>query len=417
MSKRLNLALLLVLSLLILSMVACDREGGEAADTASSSAAETPAGRAVRTVTSSRDALSATRTASVSIEPRQESQVAAGTGGRVEAILKREGELVESGEPVIRLDADALSLQVQDAEFRLQSARISLEQAERSSGETGQQAQAQLVTAQTNFDIADRQYQEAQALFEAGGVSATELRNLEAARSQARSSLVQARDAVARSERVGTEDLALLEVQVQQAETALAQARESLGETQITAPFAGEIAEVLTEEGEFVAAGSPAFRLVSTERQLGEFSVPPQDARALANQGEVSFRYQGLDYAAQIIRTSRAANSQRLVDMTAELYDSETPIPAGSVAQLRYTVTLGEGVKVPSSAIGVEQGGNFVFVVEDNTARRQDVSIVAEAGGEAIIEGLETGLQVVSPVPADLRNGTSVRVLGASAQN
>ena len=411
-----RVVIVLILSFLI---VGCNRSAEEdtastAEATAEATAETAPRTRAVRTISATEDALSATRTASVSIEPRQESQVAAGATGRVEAIPRRPGEFVEAGEVVVQLDDDALALQVQNARFSLDSARISLEQAQRSSSETTGQTSIQLRGAQTSFDVAQRQFEEGQALFEAGGISSTELANLDAARSQAEANLAQVRDALARSERSGTEDLALLEVQVRQAQTALEQAQDSLSEAQITAPFAGEVAEMLVEEGEFVSTGSPAFRLISTERQLGEFSVPPQDARALQSQGEIFFRYQGLDYAAQIVRTSRATNAQRLVDMTAEIYESEAPIPAGSVAQLRYTVNLGSGVKVPSSAVGVEQGGNYVFVVEDGVATKREVSISAEAAGEAIIEGVEAGLEVISNVPADLRDGAAVRVLGAT---
>ena len=167
-------------------------------------------------------------------------------------------------------------------------------------------------------------------------------------------------------------------------------------------------------EGEFIGAGSPAFRLVSTERQLGRFSVPPTDAQALILQNQIYFDYGGLDYAATIIRTSNAPGNQRLIDITAEIYPSETPIPAGSVAQLSYSVPLGTGVQIPTSALGVRQGSNYVFLIEDGVTRRQDVSIVAEVSGQAVVEGIIEGAEVVAPLPADLREATEVRVVGGN---
>ena len=258
--------------LVVLFLSACSRPdtAAETAPTpAQTQAVDTV--RAVRTVTAERGPLTATRTASVTVEPLQESRVAAGTGGRVERILKREGETVAAGEAVIALDDAALRLQVQNAQLAVESARINLDKAQRSSGETGAQATQQLNSAQTSFDIAQRQFTEGQALFEAGGVSATDLSSLEAQLAQARAALTGAQDAVARSGRSGSEDLALLRVSVNQAQTSLAQAQDALNEAQVKAPFAGEVAEVLVEEGEFIPAGGSAFRLVSVERQLGRF--------------------------------------------------------------------------------------------------------------------------------------------------
>ena len=370
--------------------------------------------RAVRTVVAAEDTLKATKTASVTIEPKQESRVAAGTNGRVERILKREGERVVAGEAIIALDDDNLQLQVKNAQLALDSAKISLERSTRSTAENTGQFSLQLRTSQTNFDIAMRQYEEGQALFQAGGISSTELSRLESQYSQAESTLLQTQDALARSQRSGEEDLALLQVQVNQAQTQLAQALDTLAETKITAPFDGEIADVLVEEGEFVAAGSPAFRLVSTEQQLGRFSVPPQDAQSLLNQGELIFRYQGLDYAARIIRSNSAPGDQRLIDITAEIYPSDSPIPSGGVAQLRYDVALGTGIKIPSSAFSVERGKTYLFVIENGEANRREVQLVAEVSGQAIVEGLTVGEQIIAPVPADLRSGTPVRVIGAN---
>ena len=401
-------------ALLVLFLSACSRPDTPAETGPTPTQTQTAdTARAVRVITTESGPLTATRTASVTVEPLQESRVAAGTGGRVERILKREGETVAAGEAVIALDAAALRLQVQNAQLAVESARINLDKAQRSSGESGVQATQQLSSAQTSFDIAQRQFTEGQALFNAGGVSSSDLSGLEAQLAQARAALTGAQDAVARSGRSGTEDLALLRVSVNQAQTSLAQAQDALAEAQVKAPFAGEVAEVLVEEGEFIGAGGSAFRLVSVERQLGRFSVPPQDAQRLLGQDPLYFRYGGLDYAAHVVRSSTSPGDSRLVDITAEIYPSETPIPAGSVAQVNYTVELAAGSQVPSGALTTVAGDTYVFVVEGDQATRQAVRVVAEASGQAVVEGLAEGAQVVFPLPADLRDGVTVKVVGS----
>jgi HlyD family secretion protein len=367
--------------------------------------------RSVRVIVANEGILSAQKSATVTITPKQESSVAAGATGRVEQILKREGSRVEAGEVVITLDNDGATLQVQNAQLTLDSAKINLEKATRATSEGGGQIELALQSAQTNYDVLKKQYDESLELFKVGGVSQNQLDQLSAQLTQSESALVQLQNSLAQNQRAGGEDLSLLQLQVSQAETALQQARDALGETQITAPFAGEVSEVFTEQGEFLAAGSPAFRLVSTDEQLGTFSVPPSDAQKLIAQKDITIRYQGLDYAATIVRTNTAPNNQRLIDMTAELYPSETPIASGSVAQLNYTLEEGKGVLIPAGAVVAESGQNYVFVVADGKATRQAIQVVDEVSGQAAVSGLDAGAQVVFPLPNDLREGALVRVL------
>jgi HlyD family secretion protein len=397
------------------AQTATTAEGAEAETTVASAEGETTereeTARSVRVVIAEEGTLTAQKSATVTIEPKQESSVAAGATGRVEEILKREGQRVEAGETVIVLDDNNATLQVQNAELALSSAQINLEKARRATSEGGNQLELALRSAQTNFDVLKKQYDESLALFNVGGVSQNQLDQLSAQLTQAESTVVQLQNQVAQNQRAGGEDLSLLELQVSQASTALQQARDALGETSVTAPFAGEVSEVFTEQGEFLAAGSPAFRLVSTEEQLGSFSVPPADAQKLLAQKDVTFRFQGLDYAATIVRTNAAPNNQRLIDMTAELYPSDTPIPSGSVAQLNYTLEEGRGVLIPAGAVSSSGGENFVYVIQDSKATRQVVQVVDEVSGKAAVAGLDAGTQVVFPLPNDLRDGALVRVL------
>ena len=367
--------------------------------------------RTVRTVQAEEGTLTTARSTSVTIEPAQESQVAANVGGQVAQVLKREGATVEQGETVIRLDDENLRLQVQNARTAVQSARVNLQTSSSASQETTQQSQSQLQSAQVALRNARQQYESAQQIFERGGISQTELNNLEAQFQQAQTSYQQAQDGLNRAQRAPSESLELQQLQLEQAQTQLAQAERALADANIKAPFAGEISEVSTEMGEFVGAGSPAFTVISTENQLAKFSVPVQDARRLIEQGQVNIKYNGLDYAAQILRSSQVPGQSRLVDITAQLYASESRIPTGTTTQLNYQLELAEGIKLPSGAIQTSGGESFVFRLEDGVATRQQVTILNEAGSETVVNGLDAGASVVFPVPSDLRDGVRVNVL------
>ncbi len=408
----------LLIILLLVSLIACKpKNAQEVQDTEIDNTQNTVNNlpvepvRQVRVIVARAGDLTATRSTSVTIEPSQDSQVSSKVNGQVEAILKREGARVSAKEAVIKLDDNNLKRQVRNAELSLQSAQISLEKARLSTNENSQQLAVEVQSADRNLEVAKKKYEEAQALFAVGGIAQVDLLALEAQFKQAQAAFLQAQDALARSQRAEGEDIALLEVQLQQAQVQLEQARQDLADASISAPFAGEVAELLIEEGESVNVGVAVFRLISVDKQLGRFSVPPQDAQSLLTQKEITFNYAGTNYFAEIVRSSSAPSGQRLVDLVAALKASESPIPAGSIAQLNYEVNLASGTLVPSAAIVSEGGQNYVFIVEEEQAKRTEISLLAEASAQAAIEGIEEGAQVIYPLPLDLRNEAKVNIL------
>lgn len=370
--------------------------------------------RSVRTVRAERGTLNVARSATATIAPSRESQVSAATTGQVERIFAREGSRVAAGEVVVRLDDEALRLGLDNAVLAAQSARISLLSAERSSVSGDAQAQAALQAARTSLELAQQAYAEGQALFDAGGLSRTELTQLRVQLEQAEASYLQAEGAAETSRRAPSEDLELLRLQLEQAQTQLRQAEQALQDAELRAPFAGEIAEMLTEEGEFIGAGTPAFRLVGAEGRLARFDVPPEDAPRLLEAGLIWLPYGGLDYAARPLRASQTQGG-RLVSLVAEIYPSETPIPTGTVTQFTYELELAEGALLPTAALRATGGEARVLVVEGGVAQERTVQVVGESGAQVAVTGLEPGAEVVYPVPADLPSGTPVQVVEGGA--
>ncbi len=417
----LALALALGATLVACGNGASDDAQGDAGAATTAATAAADAARAVRAAPASVGPLVATRSASVTLQPAQESRVASGATGRVAAIVAREGATVAEGDPLVRLDDAQARVAVDGAELALAQARIQLERARRSSSDAVTQAAAAARTAEQNLALVRRQLAEAESLLELGAVAATDVDALRAQASQAQSAALQARDAVERAGRADTEELALLELQVQQAEIQLRQARDALAETVVVAPFAGDVAELFVEVGEFVGAGSPVARLLGSGPKVASFTVPPEDAPLLENAGVVTIDYAGLELPATITRLERQAQQARLVTVLA-LIDADAPrTPPGALAEVRYAVTLGEGLRVPSGALLADAGRTYVFQVVDEgalaVARRTEVRVVAESGNVAVVVGvpetaLAAGALVISPRPLDVRDGAPVRVVG-----
>jgi HlyD family secretion protein len=91
-----------------------------------------------------------------------EVSVAAEVSGRVIEVLAAEGDLVEAGAPLIRLEDELLRAQRQKAQAGLEAAQSAQKTAQNAllAAQAGQDlAEAQLVTAQAGLDLAGLQYQ------------------------------------------------------------------------------------------------------------------------------------------------------------------------------------------------------------------------------------------------------------------
>ncbi|MER3553465.1 MAG: efflux transporter periplasmic adaptor subunit [Meiothermus sp.] len=365
----------------------------------------------VRAVTASSGVLSANRIAGVTLSPAKESQVAANASGKVLSILVKEGSRVGAGQTVLRLDPANAQTNLANAELALQTARVNLEKASRSIQGSVEPLQTALQSAQANLDVAKRKYEEGKQLLAAGAIAQVELTSLEAAYTQAQSARDNAQEALDKAGRASDEDLALLRLQVSQAQNQLDQARRALADTDVKAPYAGVVAEVYPNPGEFLAAGSRAFRLADTSRLEAKFRIPPSEAAKLPIGTGMNLDYDGKTYYVTLARTAQVPGNDRLVEAVARVAPgSGLSLTPGATAALRYTLKLGQGVLVPSGAL-VAGDDNQVFVVQDNKAKLVNVQVLGDNGSRLAVSGIPAGSQVVYPVPAGLVSGSPVEVV------
>jgi len=374
-----------------------------------SASAETAAARSVkvRVVKPERGDLTAVRTVGAILSPVRESQVGATAPGKVLEVRVAEGNRVAQGQVVLRLDPANAQTALRNAELALKQAQVNLERAQRSTTASLAPLQSSLESAQANLQVAERRYREGKQLFQAGAIAQVELTGLEAAYNQAKAAFDNARENLARAQRASSEDLALLRLQVQQAQNQLNQARRALADTEVKAPFAGVVAEIFVNPGEFVSAGQRAFRLADTSRLEASFRLPPEEAAALPLGSKVDLIYAGRSYPATLRKSSNVPGTDRLVELTAQV---EGDLPPGASAQVRFTLTLAQGSLLPAGALRTEGRGTYVFVVQGGQAVRTPVRVLGDTGARVAVEGVGNG-PVIFPVPSSLSDGDAVEVV------
>jgi membrane fusion protein, multidrug efflux system len=98
-----------------------------------------------------------------------------------------------------------------------------------------------------------------------------------------------------------------------------------------------------------------------------------------------------------------------MITMRATFDNADQVLWPGALVTMRLTLRYEEGVVVPSSAVLTGQAGKYVYVVKDNVANVQRVTVARTDENETVIsEGLAGGESVVVNGHLLLNNGTKV---------
>ena len=402
----------------LLLLAACGN-GGSQAKSGGENARGGPGGRGgpgsipVQAVSVQYGPLDAVHNVAGSVVPVTQSQVAAQVSGVVRSIVHQAGDWVKAGDTIVQLDDSQLQLAVQNAQVSLKNAEINLTVGQQNTGYDTKKLQLQLQSAQSALAAAQKNYDALDSGYKQGTVSASSVDTAQSQLQTAQANYESAKTALDQNKNAETQSIAQLKLAVETAQNQLAQAKLNLQDASIAAPFAGQISVVNVTPGEFVGQNTPAFLLVSSDREIN-FSVPPTDAPVLSVGKSVSFAVGGQTYSATVNQTP-SAPVNGVVPLTARLTGA-TSQPFGTVGTVSYPVTVSTGTLVPLAALQNDGSQNYIFTIEKGKAHVQPVTILGETGSTASVNRLPNGTSVIINPPPGLLEGTSVTPAGGSGQ-
>ena len=300
------------------------------------------------------------------IEAERTAEVLSETSGVVTEIRVREGERVAAGEVLARVDARERRLAFRQAELRLS------------------RAEAELSRQQRAFEqdlVSEYDYEKA------------------------------------RFDR----DLAASELQT---------ARLALERTEIRAPFAGTVTEVMLVAGGRLEPAQRLLTLADFDTLIARLYLPERDVGGLVP-GQPALVQPESDTSGAGLR-GRIREVSPVVDRSTGTVKVTVSIPSAAVRAAGATVRPGSFARVvietgrrenavlaPKRAVIRTEAGAHVFIVEDGRAVRRQVTvgIEMESPEGALLElpeGLEAGERVVVAGQAALDAGAPVEVLGAT---
>jgi HlyD family secretion protein len=282
-----------------------------------------------------------------------EIDVAAKLPGRIQEILVGDGDFVQAGQVLARMQVDTLNAQLAEARANLQQAQNGITIAQSQTGARDSDVQAALaVVAQreSELDAARRRLARSETLAGEGAASAQELdddraraRNVQAALSAATRAAAEA----ARAQIVGARS------SVAAVEAAIARIEADLKDSELKAPRAGRVQYRIAQVGEVLGSGGKVLNLVDLSDVYMTFFVPETAAGKLALGGEVHLI---LDAAPQYVipaKISFVASTAQFTPKTVETASERQKLMFRVKAQIDRALLEKHITKVKTGLPGV----------------------------------------------------------------
>lgn len=292
-------------------------------------------------------------TGTATLEAEEETDVVAKVGGVVEKIMVEEGESVQAGQILAKLDDEKLAVQMEQATANLRRLEHEYERSK-------ELFEGELISDQA-FQSAKYEYEHQKAAY----------------------------------------DLSMLDLEY----------------TSIRSPISGVVAERMIKVGNMVLANQAVFRVTGRnplqamlhvpERQIGKLQVGHvAELRVDAIEGE---RFSGC-----VKRISPVVDpSTGTVKVTIEVHDHAGKLKPGMFARINIIHDVHRNtVLVPKDAVITEDRESSVFVVRDSTAYRQIIETgYVNSTHIEILEGLSDGDTVITTGKGSLKDSTKVEMV------
>ena len=395
-ARRFTAGLLACLTLFGLSACGGDRE--QAAETAQVE----EQGTAVETQTVERTDLANENMVSGQVIADSAVSIVPTIAGTVQKLPVKAGDTVKAGQLLFQIDTS----QITSSYASLQESYNATQQM---TNEAIQNAQKALPIAQSAVTTAQTNYDNTLTLFNVGAASQVELDQARMQLDQANNQLEQARSAVSQAR-------ASQKAQLAQIESSLNQIRTQAAAGTVTAPCDGLITAVNIVEGGMAAQSGPAVVIAEggrtrisvqvSENLLGQLKVGDSaqvTVSAVSNE----------PFTATIATIAPAPYAQTALYEVRLYTPADVTYPIGAFAGVTfYTNRRPDAVTVPSDAILTDGAEQYVFVVENDTAKKVTVQTgVVGDGVTEITGGLTGGETLVTKGQSYLSDGAAVRVV------
>lgn len=287
------------------------------------------------------------------------------TGGRVEEIFVKRNQFVEKGEALMRLETHEYKL-------ALNAAKNQTEQAENA-----------YLESKNYYDLLEKATQ-------SGGV--------------AESDLIKAK--LDRDIKFQIFEQSKIDVKAKQS---------NLNQCTLYAKSQGIVSYIIPKTGELVNAGAETI-IIHGDNKYIDAAISQKDLEFLKVGTSALIEVGGKKIRGQINHISNLPDMQSFrYETKIEILSGKEHLPSylGQTAKIYFETKTIEGIWVPIKYI-LNDGLDFVNVVENNRMRRKNVSIIDFSGDEARVTGLAKNEKLITKGASTIKEGYKVKIINTS---
>jgi HlyD family secretion protein len=342
--------------------------------------------------------IESTISAAGTVVPAYERVVSSPLAARVERVLRKPGDVIARGEPILELDTSATRLEIERSDERLaqnrnERVRLGLELERRVS-----EIESSIESRRLDADIARFRLDQKRRLSADGLIAEDELKEAEVTLEKAEIEIRRLTEDLSAERRLDAARLEQLALDADILSKERDDARRRLELATTAAPVAGVLTSVVEDEGASVGEGEVLARIAD----LDSFRVEARMSDAWASQlaaGQDAWVVAGDERLAARVAAVSPTVEAGTIEFTLDLDDDAHPVLRRSLRVDVHVVTgRRSDVLVAPRGPYIQGGGDRhrVFVVDSDRALRTDVTI-GLVGHERceIVDGLAEGDEII----------------------
>lgn len=208
-----------------------------------------------------------------------------------------------------------------------------------------------------------------------------------------------------------------VQIQLERAQSLAEIARKTLSDCELRAPTAGTISDRRLEKGSSVTAFQPVMNLVGLDGLYVKTSVPEGDINGVKTGAKALVKVGKIEVSGNVEERNPTADPiTHSYSVRIRLNNAPKDLLPGMVCQVRMvgdnslTGEMGKHAEIASRAVQIDnEGKRYVWVVEDGKAVQRYVTIAdLSKNGVLVSEGLQQGDKVIVDGMLKVTSGTNV---------
>ena len=368
---------------------------------------------------------------SARIKPLKEVAVLPKSMGKVEVVYADIGDRVSEGQVLFSLEKKDLNNQLNQIEAQLkqsqaniEAAQVNLESAKGSGlerqvmqAETAlKQAEVALEQAETNYETAKRDYETNKLLYESQAISKQVMDNYQNNYNAAEYALRNAKQTYDSAlenyelvkNKISVDTIEIAQKQLNQAiaaKEAIEVQREMIlqhiADTDVSSPLTGIVSQKTIEAGSLVSQQVPAYTVVEIDKVVIEASVTERNINSISEGQDVLVTVNALgdkEFKGKVDAISPSIPGQSIGYMVKIMVNNpDHQLKPGMFARVEFFTERKEDVLiVPIDSVLAHGDETYVFVVEDNIAKRRIIKTgLKDEKNYEVVEGLEEKEEII----------------------